>query len=166
MKFLLFILIPIALFSCKKFEDGYRIFTIKEGKHYSKHGIESSKVNSLKFEAIFDESAMYSTIDSINQFDFNKLYGLSDGSGHHDNSARFGWRWLNDSIQIFTYVYNDGIRTHHQIGSVLPNELHTYSLTIEENQYKFTLFCDYYLSARRAVFKALLNIKEIHVNLP
>jgi len=62
----------------------------------------------------FDSSAIYKTVDSVNQLDINKLIGWSDCSASHlDNSIRFGWRWLNDSLEIhwFKHEYELTIST-------------------------------------------------------
>ena len=65
--------------SCKKIdEDGFRIYTIKCGKHKSRSAIKFTRSNTLSFQVIFDESAIYTSNDPINQYDINKLYGLSD----------------------------------------------------------------------------------------
>ena len=58
MKYFL-ILITLMLTCCKKIdENGFRIYTIKEGKHKSRSRYKTTKTNYLQFEAIFDESAI------------------------------------------------------------------------------------------------------------
>ncbi|HVG41310.1 MAG TPA: hypothetical protein VM888_06840, partial [Chitinophagaceae bacterium] len=40
--------------------------------------------------------------------DVNKLYGFSEGSNSHYNSAHIGWRWLNGELQLIAYVNVNG----------------------------------------------------------
>lgn len=62
----------------------------------------------LEFKASFDESAVYS-LPSHEQSDMNKLYGFSDCKAHHyQSSARFGWRWYKNQIQILGISHYDG----------------------------------------------------------
>ncbi|HMP94841.1 MAG TPA: hypothetical protein PKD90_18320 [Phnomibacter sp.] len=72
--------------------------------------------------ARFDNSAIYRTIDPRNQLDINKLYGFSEGLDHQFNSARFGWRFSNDSVRLFAYVYANGKRSVAEICTVPLNE--------------------------------------------
>lgn len=134
------LLISCVLFGCRKTDDGYRIYTIKEGKHRSTIGLRSQTSDNLLFECKFDESAVYESKDPVNQYDINKLYGFSDCNSHHQkNSARFGWRYVNGEIEIHAYVYNDGVRVSKYITSVQPNERHLYHLLIEKDSYRFSV---------------------------
>ncbi len=79
----------------------------------------------------FDSSAIYKTVDSVNQLDINKLIGWSDcGSNHMENSIRFGWRWLNDSLEIHWFKHELGELSCHLITRVTLCEEHCYCLTI------------------------------------
>lgn len=141
------------LFSCSKLEEvipeavmtdtkesSIREFTIKEGQHSSGSGFETLTDSVIQFKATFDSSAVYQTVDSKNQMDINKLYGIADcGSHHHQNSARFGWRWLNEKLEIHAYTYANGEREHQFITSVALNKEYTYSLKLEANQYIFQI---------------------------
>ena len=86
----LFIL--LILIGCRKLDsEGYKTYTIKEGKHRSTYAYHTSKDTTFNWNIIFDSSAIYSTLDSLNQYDVNKLIGLSDcGTRHIENSIRFG----------------------------------------------------------------------------
>ena len=102
----------IFLLSCSEQIDvPFRTFKIPEGKHYSTRAIESLQSTSLAFQVLFDSSAVYQTIDPIQQFSTNKLLGFADcNSLHHENSARFGWQWVNNELQILAYNYVNGER--------------------------------------------------------
>lgn len=122
----------------KKTQDGYMAYTIKSGKHSSVFKFTSHTSDVLKFDAIFDSSAIYDTEDPVNQYDINKLYGFSECNQHHqNNSARFGWRWLNGKLEIHGYVYNNGERLSQYITSVSLGESHTYQIRITDDWYLF-----------------------------
>lgn len=89
-----------------------KILKILKNKHYStpfRIKIHLLKKN-IKLKVCFDESAKYN-LKSNDQYDINKLFGISYGF-HHRNSARFGWRWDLDKekIEILAYVYRNGKR--------------------------------------------------------
>jgi len=79
-------------------------YTIKQGKQFcDQTTLSSVEYAELKFLVKFDSSAIYTTTDPENQYDINKLYGFSDNnSNHQEFSARFGWRWSNKALHIFS----------------------------------------------------------------
>ncbi len=96
----------VKLNSCRKITDNYKTFTIKEGQHRSTYALNYSKDTVFGWNITFDSSAIYRTVDSLNQYDINKLIGWSDcGDNHTENSIRFGWRWLNDSLEIHWFKH-------------------------------------------------------------
>ena len=114
------------LFCCKKESTTsptpiFKNYTIFKGQNYA-DGYDSShivliKTDDLKFVAKFDSSAIYSTFFSSNQIDVNKLYGFSDNnSDHHKFSARIGWAWYNNTLNLFGYTYNNGERSILNLG--------------------------------------------------
>lgn len=137
------LVILLSFTSCKKYdEDGYRVFTIKEGKHRSTFDIDRTSKSILYFSCIFDSNCEYLTDDPVNQFDINKLYGLSDcGTSHSKNSVRFGWRWdnIDNSIEINSYVRIDGVFQFKKICNVNLNEPNDYSIQIYPDHYIFTV---------------------------
>ena len=82
-------------------------YTIKKGTHFSElNNYKAFTKKELKFTVIFDSSAIYSSASKSNQDDINKLYGFSDcGTHHHENSARFGWRWNGSALELHAYWY-------------------------------------------------------------
>lgn len=145
----LYILCLYLLSSCEKLDEVLPLtsqdkiltskdYIIEKDTHRSTSSLEKVELNSLKFKAIFDNSAKYITQDPNNQADINKLFGFSDcDSHHHTNSARFGWRWFNDQLEIHAYTYVDGTRAHQLISSVDINIEYKYEIKIEDNQYTF-----------------------------
>lgn len=97
----------ILLSSCGK-KDNSEIFKIKEGDHKSSNSLEFTNKSSWDFKFQFDSSSIYKTIDPINQWDVNKLIGISDGGLHQKNSARFGWRWFDGKLELMAYTHYRG----------------------------------------------------------
>ncbi|AKD04768.1 hypothetical protein PKOR_18780 [Pontibacter korlensis] len=117
------------------------VYTIKKGSHYSdKNGLKQVTTSSLKFEVTFDNSAVYTTVVANNQADINKLYGLSDcNSSHHVNSARFGWRWYNNRLELLAYTYLNKQWDYKLLGSVPIGEAVVCELRMEDGKYVFVL---------------------------
>lgn len=90
---------------------GYKTYVIKKGDNYcSPNPLVFITKNQIRFNAVFDSSCIYSTVDPNNQADINKLYGFSDcNSQHLINSARIGWRWYNNTLQLLAFVHKDGV---------------------------------------------------------
>ena len=73
-------------------------------------------------------------------YDINKLYGFSDcDSNHHVNSARFGWRWNGQAIEIHAYCYVNSKRISAVLGTVKINEPAKMSIAIVTGKYMFDL---------------------------
>lgn len=116
------------------------VYTIKKGEQYSTNAIKFVSASSMRFEATFDQSAVYTTAAASNQADINKLYGLSDGNTHHHtNSARFGWRWFNNRLEIHAYTYRNMARMSELVDIVELNKPYTYEIRLEDNKYIFVL---------------------------
>lgn len=134
------------LVACKetespKDEDGFVVYTIKKGSQSSNLStLKDVSKTELNFRVIFDSSAIYTTIDSNNQEDVNKLYGFSDcNTQHHDNSARFGWRWSNNALRLFAYCYKSGNLAIKEMGEVEIGKEHVCNIRIDNDKYIFTL---------------------------
>src|SRR5689334_3541753 len=95
-------------------------YTIRKGQNYCDgNAYTPTSYSQLNFVAKFDSTAIYSTINPDNQLDINKLYGFSDNNATHQLfSARFGWSWNNNALRLYGYVYNDGIRSSKELGTV------------------------------------------------
>ena len=130
------LLLPLPLLLCACTMDEY---VIDEGDHSSTTAVSLFTGSQMSFEALFDDSAIYETDSESNQGDINKLMGFSDCSGHHhSNSARFGWRWYDDELQIHAYTYADGTRSYELLGSVAIDAVETYRIEIDADRYLFT----------------------------
>ena len=127
----------LSIFSCRKVdEQGFKTYTIKENKHRSTYKYKTTRGNEFYIECIFDSSAIYTTTDPLNQYDVNKLWGVSDcGDGHMENSIRLGWRWLNDSLEIHWFKHQLGQFTFEKITTVDLCETIPIFLHIKQDNY-------------------------------
>jgi hypothetical protein len=116
-------------------------YLIKKGEQScNSNPYQPVNISELKFMVKFDSSAIYQTVDPDNQVDINKLYGFSDNNAlHHQFSARFGWRWRNNELQVFGYIYNNGTMSFKQIGTAKIGEENNCSIKVASNKYIFTL---------------------------
>jgi hypothetical protein len=116
-------------------------YIIKKGDHYAnKNDFKSVKVNKLSFIVLFDSSCIYSTAKHSNAGDVNKLYGFSDcNTQHHQNSARFGWLWNGEALEIYAYCYNNSIRESKLIGTVPISQEVRMSISVQGSTYVFEM---------------------------
>jgi hypothetical protein len=130
------ILAAIIMVSCNKKMDSFNSITNNEGEVIPTNAFVKYTINkgeqfcdknyftkvayeTLSFSVRFDSSAIYRTACVSNQDDINKLFGFSDNNTqHHEFSARFGWRWNNKVLQLMAYVYNNGVMSYKEVGSV------------------------------------------------
>jgi hypothetical protein len=116
-------------------------YVIRAGQQFSEQsGVKAVKVSSMKFTVKFDNSAKYTTKDPANQADINKLYGFSDNNGqHHEFSARFGWRWYNNKLNLQAYIYNNSVRDYKEIGDIELNKEYACAINVYADRYDFLL---------------------------
>ena len=114
-------------------------FRIREGKHSADfNSYMPIHTEDLKFSVRFDSTAIYQTIDPMNQSDINKLYGFADnGAHHHEYSARFGWNWGHGGLVLFAYVYNNGILETQELTAVTLNKEYNCSISVDNDKYVF-----------------------------
>ena len=116
-------------------------YTISQGQNYCDGNIfTATSYSQLNFMAKFDSTAIYSNVNPGNQLDINKLYGFSDNNSTHQQfSARFGWRWSENALRLFGYVYNNGIRDSKELGIVSIGAENNCSIKVNPKSYVFTL---------------------------
>lgn len=116
-------------------------YIIRQGQQFcDKSTFAAVEYSELKFVVKFDSSAIYKTLSPSNQYDINKLYGFSDNdSAHHLYSARFGWRWSDQALRLFAYVYNSGIRTSKELGTIQIGSESNCSIKVTAGNYIFSL---------------------------
>jgi hypothetical protein len=114
------------------------IYEIKQNRHYSSHECISFYDGSvLRFNAKFAKSCLYDIDKTDGEGDLNKLYGFTDcRSTIHQNSVRFAWRHDGQgNIEIFGYLYVDGIRNFFPMGITIPGRVDSYELHAEADRY-------------------------------
>lgn len=93
-----------------------KTFKILKGNHSSQrrfpYFLFSNKIN---FTIKFESNPEYKLNSIQKQKDTNKLFGISDSFFHRKNSIRIGWRYINDKIEILSYVYVNGKHTSKNI---------------------------------------------------
>ena len=132
------------------------IFIIPQGAHYSS-GVffEYLETDRMDFSFLFDESAVYSLGENNpNQADINKLFGFAEGSplNIHNYSARFGWRWYNDELQILAYAYTAGERKSLLMGTAEPGEWFYGSIESTDEAYVFSFSGEEYIIRKEQPF--------------
>lgn len=116
----------------------YNLF--KGTQYCDKNVYTPVKLSKLSFKVKFDSTAIYTTARTENQSDINKLFGFSDNNAmHHQYSARFGWRWSDDALHLFAYVYNNEMMSFKELGSVAIGAVNDCSITVSGDQYIFNL---------------------------
>ena len=95
----------------------------------------------FEFKAAFNQTNIY-TLPASEQADSNKLFGFSDcKTWAQESSARFGWRWLNDRIEITAVSHYDGTWHLNEIVGVAElNKVYDFKIELSEDktQYLFT----------------------------
>lgn len=141
MKNLLFILVALFLISCEGLDLELKkkdVFIIPKGQHSSGANFRGFSGNTLNFQAVFNETAKYQTKNPENQADINKLMGFSlCGTHHHENSVRIGWRWYNEKLEAFAYVYIEGNRMEEFIAEVPVGKPVDYSISQTSDGFQF-----------------------------
>jgi hypothetical protein len=89
----------------------------------------------IRYDVTFTESCRYDI--GAEQADINKLFGVGYLPHHHDNSVRFGWRYLDkvDMVEILAYWYNDGERAWWHLCAVEIGKQWRYDLTVGQSNH-------------------------------
>ncbi|HYE53846.1 MAG TPA: hypothetical protein VD996_03350 [Chitinophagaceae bacterium] len=121
--------------------DGYKQYLIRKGEHSAQGNDHRTLITGkLVFQVLFDSSCIYTTVKSSNTTDVNKLYGFSDCNNlHHLNSARFGWRWNNNALEILAYCYVNGERIIRSLGNIDIGQPVTMSIRPDGASYVFEM---------------------------
>jgi hypothetical protein len=116
-------------------------YTIRAGQHNSdQNAFKQTNYSELKFIVKFDSTAIYQTLSAGNQYDVNKLYGFSDNNDqHHRFSARFGWRWSEEALRLFGYIYNNGVMSFEELGTINIGIEYKCSIKVNASSYTFTV---------------------------
>ena len=124
-------------------------YQIKQGRHHSSgrfpHLYLINKDKGFKFKKsfTFNQSSMYN-LNSIDNYDVNKLYGFSLGlfSPPTSNSYRFGWNCQkeNGNIQIFSFIQIEKKFVFEYLMDVNLNKKYSYELRVDKNDIYFNIY--------------------------
>ncbi len=124
-----------------------KTYTIPQAKHSSGfHFRPHLQQKFLEYNIKFDKTSIYQ-FHNEDQYDINKLFGLSYGL-HHTNSVRLGSRSLaaySSKIEILAYCYVNGERIKEDvnnlyIGMIELNKFYKFRINVGENIYKLSIF--------------------------
>lgn len=114
----------------------YTTYLIAKGQHYCNlRPLKFVALTEMKFSAKFNQSAIYKTVNPVNQYDINKLWGFSEGIDNQYNSVRIGWGYSNGAIRLYGYVHCKGARYSKEITTVLPGQDVGCSIKVYGNTY-------------------------------
>lgn len=134
----------LIVFSCDQSIDidadtGFEMYRIPAGGHGSIIRNEAFIGTGIDIVVMFDESAQYTLEVASDQADINKLTGFSDCTQHHQSeSARIGWRWFNDELQLLAYTYREGNLSFQLMGAVPLNTEINLSIRMTEDIYQYS----------------------------
>ena len=118
----------------------YSIFTIQKGAHYcDQNPVKTITTSERKFMVKFDSSAIYQTELPENQYAVNKLWGFSEGTNNHYNSARIGWSWTDNALRLYGYAYVSGQLYYQEITSTTIGAEISCSIKLAAENYQFTV---------------------------
>jgi len=120
-------------------DTGFEVFTIPQGGHSSIFRNEPFTGTGIEVTVIFDESASYELDVNGDQADINKLVGFSDcHQDHQSESARIGWRWYEDELQLLAYTYREGQLSYEMMGAVPFDQEIDLQILIDGDTYKYS----------------------------
>lgn len=143
------IIINFFSYSCDKPDDTAELtppsvdtlvtYVIKQGNHYAEQsGLQLMNKTAIVAHVTFDSSAIYTSVDPVNQADVNKLIGFSDcGTDHQQNSARLGWSWNGSELILYAYAYVNSQRIIKTLGPVPLLQPINCSVNATDNYYYF-----------------------------
>ena len=118
----------------------YSTFTIQKGAHYcDQNPVRSIVISDMKFMVKFDSSAIYQTELPENQYAVNKLWGFSEGTDNHYNSARIGWSWSDNALRLYGYAYVSGQLHYREITAITIGTEISCSIKLAAEIYLFTV---------------------------
>lgn len=135
---MIFLLIAVAMFALlywfeSSMMDDLRL--CKANKHWFfpyTFGLTLSKT--IAYEVQFGYGCKYDIGED--QSDINKLFGVGYWF-HHRNSARIGWRYYNDRIELHYYCYVNGKRITGLLGHAAMNKPVVVKYTYTKKAYIF-----------------------------
>jgi hypothetical protein len=144
MKILKYVLMGVFLIGFNSPEAQSRDYFIRKGHQFADGTLNLNRWflgTKMEFKAAFNSSNIY-TLPASEQADSNKLFGFADCKNFaQESSARFGWRWYNNRIEITAVSHYDG-RWHliEFLGVAELNKVYDFKIELSEDKahYLFT----------------------------
>lgn len=115
-----------------------KTYTIKQGNHYC-NGLNfklHNNLHQLNFKAKLSSNCLYQFGD-VDDYDINKVYGVTWGLTNDNNSFRIGWNCEknNGLIQYFAYMHIGGTMEVEPLFEFPPDEVINFHIEFlrEEN---------------------------------
>jgi hypothetical protein len=117
--------------------------TIKKGTHapFRIPKVIPGKYHQYSHYIVFTESCRYD-LKNEDQADINKLFGIGYFPNHHENSVRFGWRYITDldAMEIMAYWYTNKERKWNHVCFVSIEKVYQYILNITGNFHTLSVY--------------------------
>lgn len=112
------------------FKGAHRAWPLSLGIWYKKKDVTKL--------VTFDDTCAYS-IEGEDMYDINKLFGIGYFFSPHTDSARFGWRYNDDTdlIELFAYCYVNKELVDWYLGDLIMGRQYFLSITIRDGRYEF-----------------------------
>ena len=131
-------------------ETTFTTYTIQAGNHSCDQNVyKSVSGTTMSFVAKFDSSCIYTSLDPVNQWDINKLWGFNESLLSTANSARVGWNWRDGALRLRPYTHVKGVASMDPpevvvpIGAEIPC-----SITVQGSSYIFNINGSVFTMAR------------------
>jgi hypothetical protein len=152
-RFFICVMVMTMFIKCSEDGGGFNVYKIRGGEHRSMNRVVTVG-DRLSYQVIFDRSCLYE-FDDEDRYDINKLFGMSDGLTHSNNSCRFGWRSKGDSIEIMVYIKSEGKMVIESIGKVGVGDINEYELSIEGSVYRYRINTSIYVIDRVSKYEGI-----------
>jgi GH15 family glucan-1,4-alpha-glucosidase len=134
-KFIYIIIIIFLVIRCKPSNE-WKKYSIKEENYFaSGTHIYFHKSDTLEFMFKFDNTAVY----EIGHSQINKLYGLCPGINVMHESYRFGWKCVDEKIEIYALIHDNGSTISKYFGNIEINSVNSAKIELVDSGGYFTL---------------------------
>jgi hypothetical protein len=124
-----------------------RVYQIKKGDHFAQGTFNVNQWfmgERLEFLAQFNSSNIY-TLPPGDQADSNKLFGFSDCGRYAGNSsARIGWRWFRNQLEITAVAHYEGTWHLYEIlGTATLGQIHHFEIALSPDRHHYRFRFDH-----------------------
>ena len=125
----------IALLGCKKYEDGFRVFTVPAYKHRSSYYLDRTwNKKSMDFYFTTNDTWIWEDQYPGGSHGWSKVRGFSEGL-HSQNSLRLGYRYNSPHMIVGLYAKVNGNQVSRYLDTLEMNCTYFCQLAREGNEY-------------------------------